>query len=514
MGIIGDLFGGGDEIQVPDFSDEELELFGIQRDLLDQFNSYLGDQINQQQLLQPLLYEALGIKPILSEGVDSGDDKVGYNGMTVAEMRDRYNANKREGDSAAANVWKQRIEEAGGTVEAGQKAGEIIGFDRISPQGDTSVKPENLGPNPVINALAAAGLSVEDARAVSGKIKGAGRQNFLDMSPSERRAFVEERIGEGKTFGDIELGDVPVWAGGEAPPTSEDLLGDLQLKYLQRVLEEFDKDPETDPFLENIQDLQTRFYELALGQAESEGELAPQRRELEEMLLKRSKDALEGNLPVDPTLERNLAESREQLRETLRQNLGPGFETSSAGIEALADFDKRAEELRYGARRGELTLSEQLSGARAAQGQVTLGDALRGGVGLGELQKSNVGQLFSSGVQALSTGQNTAGRLISGAGAVSNLANPGQLGTLSSLFGGAAQPYTNQRLTQFQADVANQQSQQSGFASLLGGVGQLAGTAAFSPLGGTLFGSLFGGGLGGGFGSFAGGNTVGGIPFG
>jgi hypothetical protein len=38
-------------------------------------------------------------------------------------------------------------------------------------------------------------------------------------------------------------------------------------------------------------------------------------------------------------IKRNRARQREQLRETLRRQLGPGFETSSAGIEALSRFD-------------------------------------------------------------------------------------------------------------------------------------------------------------------------------
>jgi len=70
--------------------------------------------------------------------------------------------------------------------------------------------------------------------------------------------------------------------------------------------------------------------------------------------------ALKGELPVDPALERSLTEQEQKLRAGLEKNLGSGYETSSPGQNALADFNKRAEELRYGVRTGELTTSAAL----------------------------------------------------------------------------------------------------------------------------------------------------------
>lgn len=95
---------------------------------------------------------------------------------------------------------------------------------------------------------------------------------------------------------------------------------------------------------------------------------------IERKLRERTLAALEGNLPVDPALERGIDEGRLNLRESLRKQLGSGFETSTPGIEALENFRKRAEELRYGARTGQLTLSEQLSGAREAQSAQRFGN--------------------------------------------------------------------------------------------------------------------------------------------
>lgn len=47
---------------------------------------------------------------------------------------------------------------------------------------------------------------------------------------------------------------------------------------------------------------------------------------------------------LDP-LRRNRNRQRDQLRETLKRQLGPGFETSSAGIEALSRFDTESSDL-------------------------------------------------------------------------------------------------------------------------------------------------------------------------
>lgn len=75
---------------------------------------------------------------------------------------------------------------------------------------------------------------------------------------------------------------------------------------------------------------------------------------------KRTLDALAGNLPVDAGTERNLGDSEQALRNRLQAQLGTDYETSSAGIQALAENTKRSTEIRDAARRGDLTLGEQL----------------------------------------------------------------------------------------------------------------------------------------------------------
>lgn len=116
------------------------------------------------------------------------------------------------------------------------------------------------------------------------------------------------------------------------------------------------------------QQIEKRFQDLTLAELEQQAAGAPQRAEIENLTRDRTLAALKGELPLDPTLIRELETQEENLRGGLMKQLGSGYETSSPGIEALADFNRRKGELIYGANRGEITLGEQLAGAREASG--------------------------------------------------------------------------------------------------------------------------------------------------
>lgn len=169
------------------------------------------------------------------------------------------------------------------------------------------------------------------------------------------------------------------------------------------------------------------------------------RETLDKELAQRSLAALRGELPVDPGLERNLARQEETLRERLSKQFGPGYETSSAGIETLGDFEANREGLRSAARRGELTLAEQLGIAREQQNdfsRMTSQDFLRQ-IGSGD-----------------------------------PLTRAGAFGQVAQGYGAAQNPYVQQRQMQFQAN----QSRQNGIFSLIGAgigaAGSLLGTPA------------------------------------
>jgi hypothetical protein len=170
------------------------------------------------------------------------------------------------------------------------------------------------------------------------------------------------------------------------------------------------------------------------------------RNTLDKELAEHSLKALRGELPVDPALEQSLTEQQQTLRERLSAQLGTGYETSSAGIEALGKFDANASSLRSAARKGELTLSEQLGLAREQQNDYS--------------RMSSQDFLRQIGV----------GDPVSFAGAY---------GQIASGYGQAQQPYIQQRSLQYQA---SQQSKNNMYG-LLGSAIGAAGSVFASPAG-------------------------------
>lgn len=101
----------------------------------------------------------------------------------------------------------------------------------------------------------------------------------------------------------------------------------------------------------------------------------------------RTRAALAGGLPDDPALLRTIQEQQLQTEARLRGELGTGYATSTPGIQALADWDKRKAELLYAARQNDLTntFNSYLQGTNAGvqQGALrgkTLADIASGGL--------------------------------------------------------------------------------------------------------------------------------------
>jgi hypothetical protein len=120
------------------------------------------------------------------------------------------------------------------------------------------------------------------------------------------------------------------------------------------------------PEQQSQKDLTKKFLDLSVSQLDNEMANAPQSREIQDLTNKRTLAALKGELPVNPGLTRELGDQEQVLRDTLSKQLGTGYETSDPGIRALATFGQRKNETLEGARRGDLTLAEQLSNARSA----------------------------------------------------------------------------------------------------------------------------------------------------
>ena len=161
--------------------------------------------------------------------------------------------------------------------------------------------------------------------------------------------------------------------------------------------------------------------------------LSSKYKEIEGLYADRQLAALKGELPVNPALLRDLKEQEGLLKEGLFKQLGPGWETGSAGIEQMGDFMERKEILLDQSRRGDMTQAAQL------------------GMGYGNFSSDNVSDFL--------------GR----AGGVA-----GQPASFASLFTGISGGYQSPLAMYSAARQSRQQLQ----GAMWGGIGELAGTFA------------------------------------
>ena len=132
----------------------------------------------------------------------------------------------------------------------------------------------------------------------------------------------------------------------------------------------FEQELEQFPQKQKLLDLQLGILEDTL---EAEELLGPLRSETETLALERQKSALKGELPLPSGLERQFEDDEAILRESLRQQLGPGFETSTAGIQALEEFRRNKEITFDAARRAEITGIQGVTASKEALAQGTVG---------------------------------------------------------------------------------------------------------------------------------------------
>jgi hypothetical protein len=240
------------------------------------------------------------------------------------------------------------------------------------------------------------------------------------------------------------MGGSTVKVPGPSPEERELQKNQAELLSLQRQIIEQQRSQQAVllPFLAEQEgfDVTTDEFGNITSISRTPTELEKLREELEFGLTERSLAALRGELPVSPGLERELSDQERVLRERLSQQLGPGFETSTAGIETLGEFFQSSEILREGARRGELSLAEQLGIAREQQNQFnkrTSQDFLR---------QIAVGDPLSLG---------------------------GAFGQTASGFGQAQIPFIKQRELQTQAAIANAQSSAAILGAGIGAIGAI-----------------------------------------
>lgn len=252
--------------------------------------------------------------------------------------------------------------------------------------------------------------------------------------------------------------------GATQDPRAARLAG-MQQDVLEKSLNDI-LHPENNPTLVK----QQKLLDLQL-QAQTEALTGPQaqmNKEIEKLLGEKTLAGLRGELPVDPALERDITTQQQTLHDRLRAQFGSGYESSSAGIEALQKFGEGANVLRDQARRGEITLAEQLSLAR--QGA----DYAQGGANLAASGAKLPGvDPLSSGGFAFGLGQ---GDQQTGGTLRQILAGPlGIAGGLGQVAAGYQMPIgqlQNSRNMQLQANMANAQSS----SGMWGGIGSIFGS--------------------------------------
>jgi hypothetical protein len=295
-------------------------------------------------------------------------------------------------------------------------------------------------------------------------------------------------------------------AGNITGFTQDETFGEMQrtsvetaqksLELQQRQVEEQLRLSPTDEDLQRQRDMQNTQMEILKSQLDKMNappdELETMRQEIEKGLLERSKAALAGELPVSPGLISDLGKQEQELNERLRQQFGVGYETSTAGIQTLGDFEERKTNILEGARRGDLTMSEQLSLARQGMGMQAGGAGLNQALMAQALNMGGVNPLQVAG-QGFGMGTGGIGTSIDAMRGftTSQLPIAQAFGSSASGFGGAQQGHQFNRSMQFNAAGFNAQQPNSFgsmFGSILGTIGGPVGTAAGTAIGSKLFG--------------------------
>lgn len=163
-----------------------------------------------------------------------------------------------------------------------------------------------------------------------------------------------------------------------------------------------------------------------------------------QLIQEQTNKMLEGDYSANPALEQQLGEEKQNLENTLSARLGPDWQQTTAGIQAMSEFNRNALSLREASRQ------EQLS---------------------------NYSSMASTGLQNYLTGQQAP---LSYATGLQNYTT----GLLNN-YNQALQPYQWERQQQYAAALKNMEAQQSQSA----GIGQFIGTIGGGALGGYLGGA-------------------------
>lgn len=465
---------GGGSVSYPQPSGQESALQAQQLGLLKQYQDVFTKQSDLAQTLTPALLGQAGIKPQYG---------ITYNGQSFKQIGDNQYT---------------RIGAPGTTVPQ-----DVLTLDQITGANATSSQPSG----PVDSA----------GRAV---FNNGGRPVYADGSQVHDSAFESHgKLRDGVTLPDwdngngaaapTKLGDITKGIVGydTSPDPAMAAQNDLSSKILQGQLDQLTTQQQLlgdlRPQLQAAVDQQTKAGEInqQLLQQQLDDLHSPTQqhlRDLQDTLVTRAQAAASGNLPVDPGLLADLQTQENQLHDNLRRQLGPGYETSSPGIEALAQFEKNKNLAIEASRRGDIDTATKLGLGVGASNSTTLGAALGLSQGAGSAGYDSVLQalgLTGAGLQnAAGAAQlknsgtsNTLGNLagIFGLSTGSNAGLGNTLGAYSDILNSMA----NQRSMAYQGQLQAQQNRNASTAGLFQSLGTLGGFALAGPLGGAIAGT-------------------------
>lgn len=181
-------------------------------------------------------------------------------------------------------------------------------------------------------------------------------------------------------------------------------------------------------------DIQTDAEGNPTGLTLRPGSIQALQEETSRRLLERQNQALSGTLPVDPALQQQFDRSDAVLAAQLRSNLGTGYETSTPGIQALAQARQDRESAIYAAQHGEIGYAGQLAAQSRASGTDNSAfNILERSLGQSQYLNSfaQAGSPAARSAQLIGTIQSPYAPVDGGQG--------GGFGTLAELYGQAAQ---------------------------------------------------------------------------
>lgn len=366
---------------------------GSQTALLEQQAARQEEQYRQQNLLAPLLYEQMGLRP-------------------------QYN-----------------------------EQGQITGYERFETPEQQLYKEQiqaQLRARPQEEALQQRYMTLAEQQAAFQERQQPGQERlqalYLDIAEQQAKAQQLEAA----------------WQQETAPQRKAQIEAELRLQqqtvqYQETALRQYQEQQKMQPLLYEEAGVRPIYDEAGNITSFARTEQGQKRLDYESQLLEHQRKALAGELPVDPTLERTLKEGETQLRSQLQAQLGEGYETSTPGIQALGEFSRKAAEARANVAHGQLVSGQQLLESQEQVGARQQAGASSGRGMLGDYGLRPVS--FGQGVQAggmpnyLGTAQGMGGNLftaggptLTSAGYQTAVNSPygtlGQFGDLAQRYGG------------------------------------------------------------------------------